>query len=215
MWFRTGTSQNEKDVFSVSNIRNRIRRRKSNNPSSNVNDSLNNLSDVTDEIEKEKNINACVQKIKEKPFRVYKTPSKVHIDGSVEYIKTSRKPIQKTTTSAATIKNSRSNTNINLNTLIKNKLNHRSIPGKSSFESINHAIPAKSVRFYTYIKSKLFLILYNLMQTNRSDVNLRINLQDHIIPVKAKRTKKRHSRIHLDSNNETLTTDGKQNYFIF
>lgn len=136
MWFRAGSFPD--DRFSVSTLKKRMRRKiKSEDKSAPEKSS--GSGDVTDNnagagvqtpsasetvADRVENNSHTWPKVVRPPRAYKKSSSKSRLDGGK---KATTLPIHdtKTTTSAATIKNSKSNTNLNINTLIKNKLNHK------------------------------------------------------------------------------------------
>lgn len=156
MWFRAGSFPD--DRFSVSTLKKRMRRKiKSEEKPAAEKSSTG--SDATDSkcgsvvknekhgeegevhVSSEKNHHTWPKVVR--PPRTYKkSSSKTRIGPTLPIVDT------KTTTSAATIKNSKSNTNLNINTLIKNKLNHKHVlhNGESAANGPYPLMSSKSVR---------------------------------------------------------------------
>lgn len=178
MWFRAGSFPD--DRFSVSTLKKRMRRKNKSEEKpvaekgsgSDATDaksaSVAKNSDVGDggELSEvhtgEKNHHTWPKVVR--PPRTYKkSSSKTRIDAGK---KGPTLPIldTKTTTSAATIKNSKSNTNLNINTLIKNKLNHKHVP-VSILNKMMHNGEAAANGPYPLVSSKsVRLISVNVLQ---------------------------------------------------
>lgn len=126
MWFRAGSFPD--DRFSVSTLKKRMRRKnKSEDKTEKViagsGDATDSGSGTVEPVEEQSEKNHHTWPKVVRPPRYKKSSSKTRLDGSKKILDT------KTTTNSATIKNSKSNTNLNINTLIKNKLNnHKHAP---------------------------------------------------------------------------------------
>uniref|UniRef100_A0A8W7P8R0 DH domain-containing protein n=1 Tax=Anopheles coluzzii TaxID=1518534 RepID=A0A8W7P8R0_ANOCL len=142
MWFRTGSFPD--DRFSVSTLKKRMRRKNKSTDdgqkqadSGEVPATGSTKAATLDRREKSKDrkgsadragspsgpVTVGLMVIRPPPRTYKKSSSKSRLDGSKKAI---TMPITdtRTTTGSATIKSSKSNTNLNINTLIKNKLNH-------------------------------------------------------------------------------------------
>lgn len=126
MWFRAGSFPD--DRFSVSTLKKRMRRKnksedKAEKVSAGSGDATDSGSGTVEPVEEQSEKNHHTWPKVVRPPRYKKSSSKTRLDGSKKILDT------KTTTNSATIKNSKSNTNLNINTLIKNKLNnHKHAP---------------------------------------------------------------------------------------
>uniref|UniRef100_A0A182P9U3 Uncharacterized protein n=1 Tax=Anopheles epiroticus TaxID=199890 RepID=A0A182P9U3_9DIPT len=143
MWFRTGSFPD--DRFSVSTLKKRMRRKnKSSDDGQKQTDggevpATGSIKPTSDSVRREKSkdrkgsadraasptgpVTIGLMVIRPPPRTYKKSSSKTRLDGTKKAV---TMPITdtRTTTGSATIKSSKSNTNLNINTLIKNKLNH-------------------------------------------------------------------------------------------
>uniref|UniRef100_A0A182W9L5 Uncharacterized protein n=1 Tax=Anopheles minimus TaxID=112268 RepID=A0A182W9L5_9DIPT len=160
MWFRTGSFPD--DRFSVSTLKKRMRRKnKSSDDGQKQADgeqpATGSTATKSESVRREKSkdrkgstdragspgsatgpVTIGLMVIRPPPRTYKKSSSKSRLDGAK---KTITMPITdtRTTTGSATIKSSKSNTNLNINTLIKNKLNHnKHSPAKFLAKLVDH-----------------------------------------------------------------------------
>uniref|UniRef100_A0A182T0K6 Uncharacterized protein n=1 Tax=Anopheles maculatus TaxID=74869 RepID=A0A182T0K6_9DIPT len=159
MWFRTGSFPD--DRFSVSTLKKRMRRKNKSTDDGGKQapdgepPATGSATSKVDSARREKSkdrkgsaeragspgagpVTIGLMVIRPPPRTYKKSSSKSRLDGSKKAV---TMPITdtRTTTGSATIKSSKSNTNLNINTLIKNKLNHnKHSPAKFLAKLVDH-----------------------------------------------------------------------------